>query len=153
MPDSVGRLPQGGIHPPPNVFRAVNTVECNSRGIIKVPLDASPSVTLTEQFGALTITSCEQHLASDSAWCAGNLASWTTGRRSIRACAAFALLHAMLYKKGPKPWCQWQKGANPCGDRYEHVGADPKHWDRSMCLRQHLGSENPPERTPVASGP
>ena len=58
-----------------------------------------------------------------------------------------ALLHAMLYKKGTKPWYQRRKGANPRGDRYEHVGGDLKHWDLSECLRQHFGSENPPERT------
>jgi len=58
-----------------------------------------------------------------------------------------ALFHAMFYKRGIKPWYQKRKGANPRGDRYEHVGGDPKHWDPSECLRRHFGSDNPPERT------
>ena len=37
-----------------------------------------------------------------------------------------ALFHAMFYKKGIKPWYQKRKGANPRGDRYEHVGGDPR---------------------------
>ena len=57
-----------------------------------------------------------------------------------------ALFHAMFYKRGIKPWYQKRKGANPRGDRYEHVGGDPKHWDLSECLRRQFGSENPPER-------
>lgn len=57
-----------------------------------------------------------------------------------------ALFHAVFYKKGIKPWYQKRKGANPRGDRYEHVGGDPKHWDLSECLRRHFGSDNPPER-------
>ena len=51
----------------------------------------------------------------------------------------------MFYKKGIKPWYQKRKGTNPRGDRYEHVGGDPKHWDLSECLRCHFGSDNPPE--------
>ena len=56
-----------------------------------------------------------------------------------------ALFHAIFYKKAIKPWYK-KKGANPKGDRYVRVDDDPKHWDIAGCLRQHYGSENPPER-------
>ena len=56
-----------------------------------------------------------------------------------------ALLHAIFYKKGTKPWYK-KKGTNPKGDRYVRVDDDPKHWDLAECLKQHYGTENPPER-------
>ncbi len=56
-----------------------------------------------------------------------------------------ALFHATFYKKGTKPWYK-KKGTNPKGDRYVRVDDDPKHWDLAECLKQHYGTENPPER-------
>jgi uncharacterized protein DUF3644 len=57
-----------------------------------------------------------------------------------------ALFHAIFYKRHVKPWYK-KKGTNPKGDRYLRIDGDPKHWDLIECLRQHYGSDNPPERT------
>ena len=57
------------------------------------------------------------------------------------------LFHAIFYRKRVKPWYRKKgKGTNPKRDRYDRVDGEPKHWDLAECLRQHYGSDNPPER-------
>lgn len=56
-----------------------------------------------------------------------------------------ALLHAIFYRKGTKPWFK-KRGSNPHGDRYMRIDGEPKHWDLTECLRQYYGANNPPER-------
>src|SRR4051812_13017824 len=56
-----------------------------------------------------------------------------------------AYFHAVFYKRDIKPWYKRQ-GKNKQGDRYLRIDGDPKHWDLSECLKNHFGSDNPPER-------
>lgn len=55
-----------------------------------------------------------------------------------------ALLHAIFYRKGRRPW--FRKAGTGRGVRYVKVEGEPKHWDLAECLRQHFGNTNPPER-------
>ena len=51
-----------------------------------------------------------------------------------------ALLHAIFYRKGTKPWYRARNG------RFTRIDGDPKHWDLSECLKQYYGNSSPPER-------
>ncbi|MBN1436315.1 MAG: DUF3644 domain-containing protein [Sedimentisphaerales bacterium] len=51
-----------------------------------------------------------------------------------------ALLHAIFYRKGTKPWYKARNG------RFERIDDEPKHWDLSECLTQYYGSTSTPER-------
>jgi hypothetical protein len=55
-----------------------------------------------------------------------------------------ALLHAIFYRKGRRPW--YRRAGIGTGVRYVKVDGDPKHWDLAECLGQHFGNTNPPER-------
>jgi hypothetical protein len=55
-----------------------------------------------------------------------------------------ALLHAISYRKGRRPW--YRKAGIGKGVRYVKVDGDPKHWDLAECLRQHFGNAHPAER-------
>ena len=57
------------------------------------------------------------------------------------------LFHAIFYRKRVKPrYRKKGKSTNSKRDRYDRVDGEPKHWDLAECLRQHYGSDNPPER-------
>lgn len=56
-----------------------------------------------------------------------------------------ALLHAIFYRKGRRPWYRRPGGAGR-GVRYVKVDGEPKHWDLAECLHQHYGDANPPDR-------
>lgn len=56
-----------------------------------------------------------------------------------------ALFHAISYRKRRNPWYK-SVGKTAKGDRYVKVDGEPKHWDLTECLKQHYGSNNPPER-------
>ena len=56
-----------------------------------------------------------------------------------------ALLHALFYRKGKRPWYR-KPGSAGTGVRYVKIDGDPKHWELSECLKQHYGDKNPPER-------
>ncbi len=55
-----------------------------------------------------------------------------------------ALLHAIFYRKGRRPW--YRKTRDGKGVRYVKIDGEPKHWDLSECLTQYLGEKYPPER-------
>jgi len=55
-----------------------------------------------------------------------------------------ALLHAMFYHRGRRPWYRRQVAGT--GIRYVRVDGEPKHWDLSECLAQYFEAANPPER-------
>ncbi len=57
-----------------------------------------------------------------------------------------ALLHAISYHRGRRPWYRKKTGATGKGVRYMKVDGEPKHWELSECLKQHFGDKNPPER-------
>lgn len=56
-----------------------------------------------------------------------------------------ALLHAVFFRRGTKPWYRARiKGVTTA--RYEKIDGEPKHWDLSECLKHYFKSANPPER-------
>lgn len=55
-----------------------------------------------------------------------------------------ALLHAIFYQKGRRPW--YRKQVEGGGIRYIRVDGEPKHWDLSECLKQYFIDKQPPER-------
>jgi hypothetical protein len=56
-----------------------------------------------------------------------------------------ALLHAIFYLKGRRPWYR-RAGSTGHGVRYVKIDGEPKHWDLAECIRQYFGDKNPPER-------
>jgi len=52
------------------------------------------------------------------------------------AIAWCALLHAIFYRRGIKPWYKARNG------RYERIDGDPKHWDVSKCVAEFFGSDD-----------
>lgn len=57
-----------------------------------------------------------------------------------------ALLHAIFYRRGRRPWYRKRTSGQGTGIRYIKIDGEPKHWDLSECVRQFHGSANPPER-------
>jgi hypothetical protein len=57
-----------------------------------------------------------------------------------------AYYHALFFSKGAKPWYQTKNSGSGRGVRYQHVDGEPKHWELTECLKQHFGSDHPPER-------
>jgi hypothetical protein len=56
-----------------------------------------------------------------------------------------ALLHAIFYRRGIKPWYK-SKGKSGRGTRYVKLDGDPKHWDLTECLKEYHGGSAPAER-------
>jgi len=57
-----------------------------------------------------------------------------------------ALLHAVFYRRGRRPWYRSKTSGTGKGVRYAKVDGEPKHWDLSECLKHYYGDQNPPER-------
>lgn len=57
-----------------------------------------------------------------------------------------ALLHAVFYKRGRRPWYRKKTSGKGRGVRYQRIDGEPRHWDLSTCLTEYFGSDNPPER-------
>lgn len=57
-----------------------------------------------------------------------------------------ALLHAIFYQRGIKPWYRAKGSGRGKGTRYERIDGEPKHWDLAHCLGEYFGGELPPER-------
>lgn len=55
-----------------------------------------------------------------------------------------AVLHAIFYRRGRRPW--FRRQAAGVGVRYVRVDGEPKHWDLTECLRQYFGDRQPAER-------
>jgi hypothetical protein len=55
-----------------------------------------------------------------------------------------ALLHAVFYRRGRRPWVRQRKTGRRV--RYVKIHGDYKHWDLEECLKQHLGGKQSPER-------
>jgi hypothetical protein len=55
-----------------------------------------------------------------------------------------ALLHAIFYRKGRRPW--YRKSVPGQGIRYVKIDGEPKHWDLTECLKQYFADKLPPER-------
>jgi hypothetical protein len=52
----------------------------------------------------------------------------------------------LLQKTGKALVSEKGEGHKSKASRYDRVDGEPKHWDLAECLRQHYGSDNPPER-------
>jgi hypothetical protein len=55
-----------------------------------------------------------------------------------------ALLHAIFYRNGDKPW--YVKQGEGRSIRYKKIDGEPKHWELGECLQHYFGANNPPER-------
>lgn len=60
--------------------------------------------------------------------------------------ASTALLHAIFYNRGQRPWYRRKTSGSGRAVRYQKVDGEPKHWDLAQCLKEYHGSDNPPER-------
>src|SRR5439155_24165092 len=52
-----------------------------------------------------------------------------------------ALLHAIFFKNGRRPW---YRKKTPKGVRYVHVDGEPKHWELETCLDEFFQDKHPP---------
>ncbi len=55
-----------------------------------------------------------------------------------------ALLHAIFYRRGDKPWYVRQGEGRSI--RYKKIDGEPKHWELGECLHHYFGDHNPAER-------
>ena len=53
-----------------------------------------------------------------------------------------ALLHAIFYRRGTKPWFKHRSRPS----HYVKIDGEPKHWDLTECLKEYYGGNSPPER-------
>lgn len=55
-----------------------------------------------------------------------------------------ALLHAIFYRSGTKPW--YIKSGTGRGTRYKKIDGEYEHWDLAKCIKQFFEDKNPAER-------
>jgi hypothetical protein len=55
-----------------------------------------------------------------------------------------ALLHAIFFNNGRRPWHRKKTAGK--GVRYVYVEGEPKHWELAECIKEYFSDKNPPER-------